>query len=144
MRNRYLPGDILTRRKGLVLHKGVALGDGRVLHNTPFKGEHISSEQDFLLGNKLGVISQNRNKRQRALQHAQTYDDNPRSYSLLRNNCEHTVMRATTGLASSPQLKSWVFGVGAAALAFAVTRHPGITAAGYALGRSIAQRNKSE
>ncbi len=38
------PGDIVSRRKGLVMHRGVALGGGRVLHNTPFRGEHICSE----------------------------------------------------------------------------------------------------
>ena len=143
MRSRYLAGDIVTRRKGLVMHKGIALGDGRILHNTPFHGEHICSEQDFLRGNKLGVINLDHEERQRALNHAKNLDSSARSYNLLRNNCEHTVTRATSGRATSPQLKSWVLGVGVAAIAFALTRHPGVAAAGYALGRSIAKRNES-
>ncbi len=134
----------MTRRKGLVLHKGVALGDGLILHNTPSRGEHISSEQDFLAGNRMGVINLERSARQRALSRAQSVENvSTRSYHLLRNNCEHTVSRTTTGKASSPQLKAWLFGVGAAALAFAVTRHPGIAVAGYALGRSVATRKKA-
>lgn len=140
MRSRYLPGDIVTRRKGLVMHKGVALGGGLVLHNTPFKGEHISSERDFSRGNKIGVINMEHKQRQRALNHAYAYERESRSYHLLRNNCEHTVMRATTGNASSPQLKSWMIGLAAATLTFAVTRHPGLTAAGYALGKRLAGR----
>jgi hypothetical protein len=144
MRKRYLPGDIVTRRKGFVMHKGVALGDGLILHNTPSRGEHVSSEQDFLAGNRMGVINLERRERERALSHAHSFETgSTRSYHLLRNNCEHTVSRGTTGTAGSPQLKGWVFGVGAAAIAFAVTRHPGIAAAGYALGRSIANRDKA-
>jgi len=143
MRNRYLPGDIVTRRKGLVMHKGVALGGGLIWHNTPSKGEHISSEQDFLAGNQMGVINLDRGERKRALTHAQSMDRSPASYNLLRNNCEHAVSRATTGSASSPQLKGWIFGVGAAALAFAVTRHPGVAAAGFALGRRFAGQDES-
>ena len=32
--SRYLPGDVVARRKGLVMHHGVVLADGRILHNT--------------------------------------------------------------------------------------------------------------
>ena len=89
----------------------------------------------------MGVINLARGERKRALTHAQSMDRSPASYNLLRNNCEHAVNRAISGTASSPQLKAWVFGVGAAALAFAVTRHPGVAAAGFALGRRIAGRD---
>ena len=46
----YQPGDIVARRKWLVMHKGVVLGDGRILHNTPWRGEHVSSEREFRAG----------------------------------------------------------------------------------------------
>jgi hypothetical protein len=45
-----------------------------------------------------------------------------------------------TGQAESPQLKSWIVGIGVATVAFALTRHPAITAAGYALGRSLGKK----
>lgn len=133
--SRYLPGDIVQRRKGLVMHQGIALGDGRVLHNTPGRGEHISSEHEFRAGRRLHVSRQSLTERERALAHADRL--RPRDYHLLRNNCEHTVSRASTGQAHSQQLKQWVAGVGVAGVAFALTRHPGIAAAGYALGRSL-------
>jgi len=137
---RYQPGDIVSRRKGLAMHKGVVTRDGRVLHNTPFKGEHVSSEAEFRAGRRLRVERLEQRDRHRALDHADNHER--RRYNLLTNNCEHTVNRAATGRAHSPQLKSWVVGVGIATLAFALTRHPGVAAAGYALGRSIGKRIK--
>ena len=50
------PGDIVSRRKWLVMHKGIALGDGRVLHNTPFRGEHICSEAEVRAGKRFVVV----------------------------------------------------------------------------------------
>ena len=135
---RYRPGDIVARRKGLLMHKGIALGDGRVFHNTPLGGEHIATEQEFLRGHRMHVQHLDAAERQRTLQAARV--DSPRNYHLFANNCEHTVSRALTGEAASPQLKSWAFGLGLGALAFAATRHPAAAAAGYAIGRSIAKR----
>jgi hypothetical protein len=63
-----------------------------------------------------------------------------RAYNLFTNNCEHTVSRLTEGRASSGQLRGWLAGVSVGAVAFALTRHPGISAAGYALGRALASR----
>ena len=137
---RYQPGDIVSRRKGLVMHKGVVTRDGRVLHNTPFRGEHVCSEAEFRAGKRLRVERLEHEHRYRALLHADNHQG--RGYNLLTNNCEHTVHRATTGRAHSPQLKSWVAGVGVAAVAFALTRHPGVAAAGYAFGRGIGKRFK--
>jgi hypothetical protein len=140
---RYQPGDIVSRRKGLVMHKGVVTRDGRVLHNTPFRGEHICSEAEFRAGRRLRAERLEQRERHRALHHADNVDDySGAGYNLLTNNCEHTVNRATTGKAHSPQLKSWIAGVGFATLAFALTRHPGVAAAGYALGRGIGKRFK--
>ena len=135
---RYQPGDIVSRRKGFVMHKGIALRDGRILHNVPFKGEHICSEAEFRAGKTLYATRLERRERARALHEVDR--DIPRGYNLFTNNCEHTVNRATTGYAESPQLQSWIAGLGVAALTFAVTRHPGATVAGYALGRGLASR----
>ena len=117
------------------MHKGIALGDGRVLHNTPFRGEHITSEADFRAGKRLRVTRLDDAERRRALRSAMSAGD--RSYNLITNNCEHTVHRAARGRAESPQLRGWALGVGLAAAAFAVTRHPAVAAAGYALGHRL-------
>jgi len=132
--SRYLPGDTLTRRKGLVSHHGVALGDGRVLHNMPGLGEHISSEAEFGAGRKVKVRRRSLAERERALAAAERQTAG-RGYHLFTNNCEHTVNRASTGQAHSPQLRGWVAGVTLAAAALVITRHPGLTAAGFALGK---------
>ena len=138
MAQRVRAGDVVSRRKGFVMHRGIALGDGRVLHNTPFRGEHITSEAAFRAGKRLYVDNLDDAARLRALRHARV--DRERGYNLLTNNCEHTVTRATTGKAASPQLRSWVVGTGMAVAAFALTRHPAATAAAYAFGRKLGQR----
>ena len=76
--------------------------------------------------------------RQRALRRAEYHD--PRDYHLLLNNCEHTVHRLAHGKPESPQLQSWVAALGIAGAAFALTRHPGIAAAGFTLGRKLMSR----
>ncbi len=141
--SRYLPGDVLSRRKGLVMHRGIALGDGRVLHNTPGRGEHISSEAEFVSGQSVRVERQPYYRRQRALRSAALFeaqDRTSRRYHLLDNNCEHTVHRHTSGEARSPQLRGWIMGVGCAAVVLAVTRHPGLAAASFALGQKFLRR----
>ena len=49
------PGDILRRPKGLHEHVGVAWFDGRVLHNSPRRGEHLSSVDEFAAGRAVRV-----------------------------------------------------------------------------------------
>lgn len=133
---RYRAGDVVSRRKGLVMHRGVVLSDGSILHNSPFRGEHVVSEAEFRDGKRLHV-SRTDCPRQRRYG-ATARPDGEQSYNLLTNNCEHTVSRAMTGEPQSPQLKSWVAGIGVATVAFALTRHPGVAMAGYALGRKLA------
>ena len=89
---RYLPGDIVSRRKGFVMHKDIVLRDGRVLHNVPFKGEHICSEAEFRDGKRLYATRMEQRQRSRALREADR--DTLRGYNLFTNNCEHTVHRA--------------------------------------------------
>ena len=134
---RYRPGDMVSRRKGLVMHRGVVLADGNILHNSPFRGEHVVSEAEFREGKKLHV---SRTECPRQRRYAASARPEDRGYNLLTNNCEHTVSRAMSGEAESPQLRSWAVGIGVATVAFAITRHPALTAAGYALGRKLGAR----
>ncbi len=133
----YQPGDILVRRKGIVMHKGIVLEDGRVLHNTPRQGEHVCTEREFRAGRRLWVQKLDSKARRRALDAA---EQAARRYNLFTNNCEHTVSRATVGQATSPQLQGWIAGAGLALLVLAVVRHPVLAAAGYTLGRSVVKR----
>jgi hypothetical protein len=96
----------------------------------------VVSEAEFRAGKRLHVSRTHDDRKRRAASSARP----SRSYNLLTNNCEHTVSRAMTGQAESPQLKSWVAGIGVATVAFALTRHPAVTAAGYALGRTLGKK----
>jgi hypothetical protein len=130
------PGDIVARRKGLVLHKGVVLHDGRVLHNTPERGEHVSSLADFAAGERVQVERQPFDARRAALRRAERLSFR-RGYDLLGNNCEHTVTRVAHGRPHSPQLGNWLLGAGVALAVFAVSRHPGwAVAAGAAVAKA--------
>jgi hypothetical protein len=132
------PGDIVSRRKGFVMHKGIVMSDGSVLHNTPFHGEVRVPMSEFAAGKRVFVEHQDTEVRMRALRRADNHD--PRGYDLLRNNCEHTVHRLSHGRAESPQLQSWIAGLGVASATFVLTRHPGLAAAGFALGRKLMTR----
>ena len=77
-------GDIVSRRKGLVMHKGLSLGGGRVLHNTPFRGEHICSEDEFRDGRRMYVERTDETTRRAALSRARA--GHRRGYNLLTNN----------------------------------------------------------
>jgi hypothetical protein len=106
-----------------------------VLHNTPFKGEHVCSEAEFAAGQRVYVTRLDRDARQRALRHAES-DSQRRAYHLVANNCEHTVTRAIGAEVESPQLRGWVGGLLAGAALFALTRSPAAAAAGFAAARS--------
>ena len=125
-------GDIVARRKGLVMHKGLMVGADKVLHNTPLRGEHVSSLQDFARGRRV------RREAQVQTTVAHAHPQAPRrSYHLLRNNCEHTVYRAVGETARSPQLRAWGLGAALALVGLAATRHPAAVAAGFALGKRL-------
>jgi hypothetical protein len=126
------------------MHRGVSLGDGRVLHNTPFRGEHVCSEAEFRAGKRMYVTSRRQAARSPWLLEQHHAQRRLRGYNLLTNNCEHTVSRITQGRAESPQLRSWIVSTGLAVAAFAVTRHPAAAAAAYAFGRKAASRMRSD
>ena len=93
-------GDILRRRKGNVWHWGVWLQEG-VLHNTPDKGEHISSLGEFSNGNEIEIFQPNDLNRNDIIARAYNIINNPSEYQYLWRNCEHTVTEITSGKPSS-------------------------------------------
>lgn len=96
-------GDILYRRKALVMHVGIYLGDGLILHNTPKKGEHQVDFATFAQGKTVHVKTTGLAPAQ-VIEKAQQVLANPASYQLLKHNCEHTANTVLSDTASSDQL----------------------------------------
>ena len=101
-------GDILTRPKalGLVTHVGVAVAPDLILQNTPDKGEHLATLQEFSAGkpvtvHRTGVDPSIITAR------AQEVLANPQKYNLIENNCEHTTTKVVHGIARSAQIFFW-------------------------------------
>jgi len=132
----FLTGDVIERRKGPVMHKGVVLPDGRVLHNTPRRGEHVSTLSEFAAGHRVYL-----SRRTCDASRARAWSAYPQaggSYNLFTNNCEHTVSRVAHGRAESPQLRGFITGGLVGLLTLLVTRSPGAAAAGFEAGRRFA------
>jgi hypothetical protein len=96
-------GDVLSRPKALsfVEHFGVVIGTDRVLHNTPEKGEHVSSVAQFAAGENLTVHRREVHVMS-LLARTQHVLTKPRRYNLLTRNCEHTLSEVLWGVAKSP------------------------------------------
>ncbi|HSG90129.1 MAG TPA: hypothetical protein VLA56_13030 [Pseudomonadales bacterium] len=133
------PGDIVKRPKGPVTHVGVVLDGGLVLHNTPERGEHVSTLAEFSRGRPVRVERPDDSERLRLLASA-TASARSRRYHLLQNNCEHTLYRARDGRPRSPQVLSWTLGIAGAVAGTLLLRHWGATAAGWELGRRLGRR----
>lgn len=132
----YQPGDVVSRRKGVFMHRGIVLEDGTVLHNTPFRGKHRSSLEEFSKHKTIYPSNHRYEVRSRTLSNVR-YDRHA-TYNPFTNNCEHLVTRATRNKSSSPQLRGWVVGALVAGVGFAITRSPSIAIAGFALGKKFA------
>jgi hypothetical protein len=99
-------GDVLTRPKKdlrIVTHAGVVIAPGLVLQNTPDKGEHLTTLQDFTSGEAVAVLRTGANPSVVAAR-AQAVLAKPSKYDVLKNNCEHTVTKIVEGISRSPQL----------------------------------------
>lgn len=82
-------GDLLYRRKSLVMHVGIYLGKGLVLHNTPKHGEHQVDFAEFAHGKTVfakttGLAPDEVQRKAQQLLSA------PADYQLFKHNCEHT------------------------------------------------------
>jgi hypothetical protein len=105
--NAYAPtlnvGDILTRPKlqGLIEHCGVVIGHDAVLHNTPERGEHLTSVREFSASQPMQVRPTGINPQ---IVSARSYKilANPKRYDAVNRNCQHTVSEVVCGIAKSP------------------------------------------
>lgn len=134
----FLPGDIVSRRKGVFMHHGIVLEDGQVLHNTPLQGEHKSSLTDFSRGNRVRSRRLSTEQRRSILSRVATKEENGlKRYNLLTNNCEHLVTGSFGQKPRSPQLGSWLVGAGVGAAVLALTRHPGWAVTSFCASQAI-------
>lgn len=109
-----LPGDVLKRRKGIFTHKGIYLGNGRVLHSLPGKGVHLTSCAEFAAGHTIRIRHLSEASRRQVLQRLNAELSTGRAYDPLRNNCQHVVNRMRRGLSFSEELLAGVFAIATA------------------------------
>lgn len=109
------PGDVLSAPKamGLVQHFGVVVGPNQVLQNTPERGEHVATVEEFARQRPVRVLRTTANP---TVVQARTREalQQPGGYDLILNNCEHTVTKVLNG---KPQSQQVVWGLGLATLA---------------------------
>ncbi len=98
-------GDVLMRPKffGLVQHRGVFVGGNAVLTNTPGKGEHLVTVDEFSAGERITPHRSGANPLD-VLARGRRILANPRKYDPILRNCEHTTTELTDGKAKSPSL----------------------------------------
>lgn len=101
------PGDVLRRWKTGVWHLGIYLGDGKVLHNVPGDsvGERLTSYRTFASGKDVQVARGNPTLRAEVMQRATEILANPRAYSYIWRNCEHTAYEIMEGQPRSPTVQ---------------------------------------
>lgn len=120
-------GDVLTRPKALGVpvpfHVGVVVGPNLVLQNTPEKGEHFATVQEFSAGKPITVHRTGLNP-SIVIARAKDILSNPQKYDLFQNNCEHTATKVVHGIAKSSQLAilAVIAILGGVALCFALKR----------------------
>ena len=97
-------GNILTRPKlGFIDHMGVVVADNSILHNTPERGEHISTLDEFAAGEHVKIQRTKVNPFS-VIANSRRIIPNAKKYDLFGRNCEHTAYEALHGVPQSPKL----------------------------------------
>lgn len=109
-----LPGDVLKRRKGIFTHKGIYLGNGRVVHSLPGKGVHLTSCAEFAAGHTIRIRQLSEARRLQVLQRLNEELSAGRAYDPFTNNCQHVVNRMRRGISFSEEMLATVFAVATA------------------------------
>jgi hypothetical protein len=121
-----LPGDhiYVKRRRGLYVHHGIYMGDGKVIHFTGSvreKKDPRVQETDLSGFLKGGILSRrDYEERLRALETVTVAKNqlSDCSYSVLWNNCEHFATYCATGKRKSWQVRKAFSGLGSVAAGF--------------------------
>jgi hypothetical protein len=119
-------GDFLFSSKayGAVNHVGVLVGPDIVLQNTPGKGEHVCTMDDFSGGGPVRVCPSGADH-MGVLERTRRILAYPRKYNALLRNCEHTAYEAAHGSARSPQIEQALKAAARIVLSLAVARFTG-------------------
>ncbi len=83
-------GDVLFRRKLLVMHVGIYLGKNNVLHSAPSQGQQKTSLDLFTKGEEVYFVSSSLD-RDKILLNTEKLLNNKQDYHLFKRNCEHTI-----------------------------------------------------
>ena len=105
----YFLGTVLSIQKLFYKHVGVYIGRGFVLHNHSQRGEEIVTVTQFADGNAISVEEVGVADQVAFLQRVRNVCATPQQYDFLSHNCDHTVSKVRTGVASSSQLAEWGF-----------------------------------
>ena len=122
------------------MHHGLLMDDGQVLHNTPFRGEHVSSYDDFSKGRDVYQHSTESLDSSNDSQRLREAIAQRRHYNPFTNNCEHTVNRIVSGQAQSSQLEEIALGSVVAITGLALTRSVVVATMGFKIGTTLARR----
>ncbi|MGF1688724.1 hypothetical protein L4C36_18900 [Photobacterium japonica] len=95
------------KASGMVAHAGLLLeftcGRQAILHNTPERGAHLSSFEQFAENQKVNVTKEYVSELDTMKQRIINVLSNPKDYCIF-DNCEHLASKVITGVPSSPQL----------------------------------------
>lgn len=108
MNHTLLPGFGLHRKKGLVLHAGTYIGEGRVMHLGP-DGLRIDSLSEFAAGEQVLVVANSvpfHVLQERVAEALRVF----RGYSAIGQNCEHLANFLQRGVKESPQVQGAMLG----------------------------------
>jgi hypothetical protein len=90
----------------------VYLGFNGVATNTPEKGEHLTTVEEFSAGNPVKIQHTNANPVAVSL-NAKRILSTPKKYNLLSRNCEHTAHEVVHGIPRSPTVVVlWILALG--------------------------------
>jgi cell wall-associated NlpC family hydrolase len=96
-------GDLLLRRKSMVMHVGIYLGNDSILHNTPKAGEHQVDFATFANGKPVFAKASGLQPDE-VLRKARQILAAPADYRLFKHNCEHTANSIINNHPNSRQL----------------------------------------
>ena len=100
-------GDQLFRRKGMVMHVGIYIGNQLILHNTPSTAIDLDTPVDFdtFANGKTVYARPSKMLPYQVVAKAQALLATPAKYRLFSRNCEHTANAIVKGLPQSAQLE---------------------------------------
>jgi len=112
---------IIARSKaGAFKHVGILLPDGRVAHCSPERGEHISTVENFAMGQDVATIEEIPQRlRVLTLRRIAESMRLPKDYHATKNNCEMFVNRMLDRNETSPQLNAVLIIAGIVLFGFA-------------------------